>query len=89
LAVSFAFLPLVPATLGADTYIEFRFSSGHSLLAPGESAVFSWQMQGPDPSKDVYTQTDDYSFDPSKTALATWNHVVLLENGSIVWGIAP
>jgi hypothetical protein len=89
LTVTFAFVPLVPAAQGADTYIEFGFSSSHSLLAPGESAVFSWQMQGPDPAEDMYTQTNDYSFDPSKTALASWDHVVLLENGSVVWGMAP
>jgi cellulose binding protein with CBM3 domain len=87
--VTFAFFPLVPAAQEADTYIEFGFSSGHSLLGPGESTMFSWQMQGPDPAKDIYTQTADYSFDPSKTALASWDHVVLLENGSVVWGVAP
>jgi len=80
---------LVPAAPGADTYIEFGFSSGHPMLGPGESAVFSWQMQGPDPAKNLYTQTNDYSFDPSKTTLASWAHVVLLQNGSIVWGMAP
>jgi hypothetical protein len=51
--------------------------------------VFSWQMQGPNPAQDVYTQTNDYSFDSSKTTLTSWTHVVLLRNGSVIWGTPP
>jgi Cellulose binding domain len=87
--VTYAFAPVVPAAPGADTYIEFSFSSAHPLLGPGESAVFSWQMQGPDPSKNLYNQTNDYSFDSSKTSLASWERVLLLQNGSVVWGRSP
>jgi hypothetical protein len=87
--VTAAFAPLVPAATDADTYIEFSFSSGHSSLAPGEAFVFSWQLQGPDPAKDVYTQSNDYSFDASKTSLTSWSHIVLLQNGSVVWGQLP
>jgi hypothetical protein len=89
LAVTSAFAPFVPATPSADTYIEFGFSSSHPMLAPGESAVFSWQMQGPDPSKNVYTQTNDYSFDASRTTLTSWDHIVLLQNGILLWGTPP
>jgi hypothetical protein len=89
LTVTTTVAPLAPAAVGADTYIEFAFSSGHSALGHGESAVFSWQMQGPDPAKDVYTQTNDYSFDASKTTLNAWDHVVLVQNGKIVSGKAP
>ena len=89
LTVTTTVAPLAPATLGADTYIEFAFSSVHSALGHGESAVFSWQMHGPDPAKDVYAQTNDYSFDASKTVLTPWDHVVLVQNGNIVWGKAP
>jgi hypothetical protein len=89
LKVTGAFAPFAPPAAGADAYIEFSLSSGHRLLGPGESAVFSWQMQGPDPSKNVYTQTNDYSFDPTKTALTSWDRVVLLQNGSVVWGRVP
>ncbi len=55
----------------------------------GEAAVFAWQMQGPDPAKDVYTQTGDYSFDLSKAVLTSWDHVVLLQNGAVAWGTPP
>jgi hypothetical protein len=87
--VTYTFAPLVPPTPDADTYIEFSFSSSHTLLAAGESVEFSWQLQGPDPAKDIYTQTNDYSFDASKTALTSWDHVVLLQNGSVAWGTEP
>jgi hypothetical protein len=89
MTVTSTFGAVVPAVKGADTYIEFGFSSGHSLLAPGESIMFAWQMQGPDPAKDLYTQSNDYSFDDSKKTLTAWSHVVLLQNGSVVWGSPP
>jgi len=89
LTVTSAFALVVPAVNDADTYIEFGFSSDHSLLGPGESVVFSWQMQGPDPAKDLYTQTNDYSFDDSKKTLTAWSHIVLFQNGSVVWGTPP
>jgi hypothetical protein len=81
--------PLTPPAATADTYIAFDFSSSHSQLGPGESAVFSWQLQGPDPSKDVYTQTNDYSFNAGMTTLAPWDHVVLTQSGSVAWGVLP
>jgi hypothetical protein len=87
--VTYTFAPLVPPAPEADTYIEFSFSSSHALLGAGESIVFSWQLQGPDPAKDTYTQTNDYSFDASKNTLTSWDHVVLLQNGSVAWGTEP
>jgi hypothetical protein len=55
----------------------------------GQSAIFSWQMQGPDPAHDIYTQTNDYSFDASKGSLTPWSHVVLFVNASVAWGTTP
>jgi hypothetical protein len=89
LTVTSSFGSVAPAAPTADSYIEFAYSSSHPSLAMGESAIFSWQMQGPDPSHDVYTQTNDYSFDASKTTLTAWTHVVLLQNGSVAWGVVP
>jgi len=87
--VTYTFAPLIPPAPDADTYIEFSFSSSHTLLGAGESIMFSWQLQGPDPAKDTYIQTNDYSFDASKTTLTSWDHVVLLQNGSVAWGTEP
>jgi hypothetical protein len=81
---------LMPATSTADTYFEFSLSSpGHPNLAPNESADFSWQVQGPDPSKNKYTQTNDYSWDAGKTSPQPWDHVVLVRNGIVLWGTPP
>ncbi len=90
LGVTFSVSSLVPPATNADTYIEFSFSSnGSPALNPGESGVFSWQLQGPNPSQDIYTQTNDYSFGASMTTLTSWNHVVLLQSGTVVWGLTP
>jgi mannan endo-1,4-beta-mannosidase len=89
LTVTYAFNPLSPSATGADTYIAFDFSSSHSSLAPGEAAVFSWQVQGPDPAHDIYNQTSDYSFNASMTSLAAWTHVTLYQSGSLAWGAPP
>jgi len=87
--VSAAFGSVAPAATGADSYIEFSFSSAHPSLGPGESADFSWRVNGPNQASDIYTQTNDYSFDASKTAVTAWDHVVLLQNGSALWGTLP
>jgi hypothetical protein len=89
LSVAYSVVPMQPAATEADTYIEFAFSGSHPALAPGESAVFSWQMQGPNPASNVYTQTNDYSFDASKTSLTAWSHVVSLQSGAVAWGTPP
>jgi hypothetical protein len=89
LTVTWTVVPLQPPSTNADTYVAFDFTSSHSMLAPGESAVFSWQLQGPDPSKDVYTQANDYSFNANMTALAPWSHVILAQGGTVVWGSPP
>jgi hypothetical protein len=36
-----------------------------------------------------YTQTNDPSFDATKTAYADWNRVTLYQNGTLVWGTEP
>jgi hypothetical protein len=79
---------LVPTVTDADTYIEFSFTSDQAL-APNEAMDFSWQMDGPDQSKDIYNQSNDYSFDATKTTLTNWDHVVLFHNGTVVWGALP
>ena len=90
LTVTPAVAPLVPAATGADTYIEFSLlSNSHPMLATGESADFSFHMNGPNQATDIYTQSNDYSFDSSKTVLAIWDHVVLVQNGTVIWGAPP
>jgi hypothetical protein len=80
---------LVPPVTGADTYLEFSFSSNHPNLVTGDSARFVFQMEGPNPALDIYTQSNDYSFDASKTTPTNSEHVVLLWNATVLWGTAP
>lgn len=90
LSVTQTIAQLTPATSTADSYLEFSFSSGdQSTVGPGQGLDFSWRFNGPDQAKDIYTQTNDYSFDASKTTQADWTHVVLLQNGSVIWGQTP
>ena len=58
------------------------------MLAPQDVLEFTFQLQGPAPNTDVYTQSNDYSFEASGT-LETWDHVVLYQGGAIVWGTPP
>jgi hypothetical protein len=37
----------------------------------------------------IYTQTNDYSFDATKTALTDWTHVTVYRLGTLIWGIEP
>jgi hypothetical protein len=69
-------------------YLEIGFSSGAGSLAAGQS---SGEIQSRFAKSDWtnYTQTGDYSFDPSKTALADWIKVTLYRNGALVWGVEP
>jgi hypothetical protein len=89
LTVNTTFGTVSPAVAGADSYIEFSFSSSASVLTLGEAAVFSWQIQGPNPAQNVYTQTNDYSYNAADTTLTAWDQIVLFENGTVVWGIVP
>jgi hypothetical protein len=89
ITVNYTFGAVAPAATGADSYIEFSFSGGLSMLAVGDAAVFSWQMNGPNQAADIYTQSNDYSFDATKTTLTSWSHVVLLQSGSVAWGVVP
>jgi hypothetical protein len=84
------FNTLTPAKNNADSYFEFSFTSAdHTNLSPNDMIYFSWQVQGPDPSKDIFNQSNDYSWDMGRTALQQWDHVVLLHNDTVVWGTLP
>jgi endoglucanase len=36
-----------------------------------------------------YTETGDYSFDPTKISFTGWDHVTLYRNGVLIWGTEP
>ncbi|GIP60500.1 glycoside hydrolase family 6 protein [Paenibacillus sp. FSL W8-0186] len=72
----------------SDTYVELSFSSGAgSIAAGGQSGDIQLRMSKADWSN--FNEADDYSFDPTKTAFADSNRVVLYQNGTVVWGNEP
>jgi len=78
----------VPTTgAGTDHYMEVAFT-GTDMLAPGQQ---SGEVQTRYNKSDygAYDETNDYSFDPTKTALTDWDRVTLYQNGTLVWGVEP
>jgi hypothetical protein len=86
--VTGAFVQLSPARSGADFYLEVGFTTAAgSIAAGGQSGEIQTRFAKTDWSN--YTETGDYSFDPTKTSFADWTHVTLYRNGVLVWGVEP
>ena len=72
----------------ADTYIELSFTSAGSVIAAGgQSGEIQLRIAKSDWSN--FDQSNDYSFDSTKTAFTDWNKVTLHLNGVTVWGTTP
>ncbi|WP_150265992.1 cellulase family glycosylhydrolase [Paenibacillus tepidiphilus] len=72
----------------ADSYVELSFASGAGTLAPGaQTGDIQLRLHKSDWSS--FNETNDYSFDATKTAYSTWNHVTLYQNGVLVSGVQP
>ena len=82
------FVKLPSALPGADYYLEIGFTAGAGSLSPGQN---SGEIQNRVNKNNWanYTETGDYSFDPTKTAFADWARVTLYQNGTLVWGTEP
>jgi endoglucanase len=88
LSVTETSMAMVPTAPTADTYLEFSFSSSHSTLAAGETLDFSWRYN-PTNQNFSFNQTNDYTFDATKTNPTDWSHVVAFQNGTVIWGAVP
>jgi hypothetical protein len=74
--------------MNADEYAEISFSSP-TVLAPGSLAgPIQVRIHATDFACQ-FDQTNDYSFDSTKTIFALWSHVTLYLNGTLVWGTEP
>jgi hypothetical protein len=76
------------AGTNADEYIELHFAAGAGMLAAGQSTG-PIQARFYESNYLTFTQTNDYSFDPTKTAFADWSHVTLYQSGTLVSGTEP
>ncbi|WP_235206681.1 glycoside hydrolase family 6 protein [Paenibacillus tyrfis] len=74
--------------VNTDTYVELSFASGAgSIPAGGQSGEIQLRMSKADWSN--LNESNDYSFDGTKTSFADWDKVTLFRNGTLVWGIQP
>jgi hypothetical protein len=87
-SVKLSFAALVPAEALADTYVEVGFV-GNNTLGGGQSTNqietrINWKNYTPN-----YDETNDYSWDGTKTSFVDWPKVTLYQRGVLVWGREP
>ncbi|MFB5760536.1 glycoside hydrolase family 6 protein [Paenibacillus medicaginis] len=71
-----------------DSYMEVGFTSGAGTLAPG-GQTGEIQTRVAKSNWSNFDETDDYSYDATKTSFADWEKVTLYQDGALVWGIEP
>ncbi|WP_263560372.1 X2-like carbohydrate binding domain-containing protein [Paenibacillus polymyxa] len=72
---------------GADSYAEIGFKSAAGSLEPGQSVELQTRISKADWSN--YTQTDDYSFNPTANSLQDSTKITAYLSGIKQWGIEP
>jgi hypothetical protein len=85
-------VPNAGGPAGADSYVALTFPGGGNL-ASGKRMVFSWKVIKSG-GAGSYTQSNDYSHgtnsgDPENQATPTFDKIVILRGGDLVWGCAP
>ncbi len=81
------FVRMENPTTGADYYMELSFKSGSGIIAPGGSIQVKTRWNKDDYSN--YTQTGDYSFDPTITSYTDYSKTSGYLDGTLVWGNEP
>jgi hypothetical protein len=75
---------------GADHYMQINYGAGAGTLTNASPVFAQTRFNSTNPDFGIsFTQTGDYSFDPTKTALADWTQVTVYQNGVLIWGIEP
>jgi hypothetical protein len=73
--------------VNADHYLEVTFTGGVMLTAGQTTGEIQARYNKMDYAS--YDESNDYSFDPTKTSFADWDKVTLWHNGALVWGVEP
>ncbi|KOY13011.1 glycoside hydrolase family 6 protein [Paenibacillus xylanivorans] len=71
-----------------DSYVELSFTAGAGAIQAGaQSGDIQLRIYKTDWSN--FDESNDYSYDPTKTSYQDWNKVTLYKGGTLVWGIEP
>ncbi|GJM71883.1 hypothetical protein HMSSN036_40990 [Paenibacillus macerans] len=85
--VTSRFVKLPEAVSGADHYAEIGFKEAAGTLAPGQSIDLQIRISKDDWTN--YSQSDDYSFNPSATSYAETLKITGYVGGALQWGLEP
>jgi subtilisin family serine protease len=88
--LSSAFIPATGPNLtnSSTNYLEIGFTAGAGNIAPGgNTGSIDVRLNKTDWS--TYNETNDYSYDPSKTIYTAWAQVTLYRNGTLIGGMEP
>lgn len=86
--ITHEFVPVVPPRPGADLYAEIGFTREAGTLQPF-SDTGEIQVRISRTDQQTITQTDDYSFDCSKSSFQEWNRITVYDMGVLVGGVEP
>ncbi|MNW53953.1 Endoglucanase 5 precursor [compost metagenome] len=73
----------------ADSYVELSFSSSAGSIAAGGGQSGDIQLRIYKADWSNFSESNDYSYDSTKTSYTDWSKVTLYQNDTLVWGIAP
>ncbi|QRK07426.1 glycoside hydrolase family 9 protein [Archangium violaceum] len=73
---------------GATHYIEFGFTAGAGSLAGGRDTG-EIQIRFNKSNWSNFDETNDYSFDPTKTSFSTSSKMTVYRSGVLAWGTEP
>lgn len=86
-----AALTIVPLTKkldGADSYFEIGFGAGITL-AKGDTGTVNYDLQPKDYNPPDQVQADDYSYNAAAAQFTVWDHIVIYQGETLVWGCLP